>query len=75
VAEATDRGIPIEVIHEALLLAVARRAFRSEHAAPLAPMTTLHYIRPVIDELIAEPPEPDYVSCSVTRSCFAEEGC
>ena len=38
-------------------------SFRSESAPPLAPIATLHYyIRPVIDELIAEPPEPGYLS-------------
>jgi len=60
--ELYDRGISLEVIHKALLLAVARRTFRSESAPPLAPIATLHYIRPVIDELIAEPPEPGYLS-------------
>ena len=45
-----------------MILAVARRTFRPESAPPLAPVATLHYIRPVIDELIAEPPEPGYLS-------------
>jgi hypothetical protein len=61
-AELYDRGISLEVVHEALLLAVARRTFRSQSAPPLAPIATLHYMRPVIDELIAAPPEPEYVS-------------
>lgn len=60
--ELYDRGISLEVIHQALLLAVARRTFRSKSAPPLAPIATLHYIRPVIDEVIAEPPEPGYLS-------------
>jgi hypothetical protein len=60
--ELYDRGISLELIHEALLLAVARRTFRSEHAPPLPPIATLHYIRPVIDELTAEPPEPGYLT-------------
>ncbi len=60
--ELYDRGISLEVVHAALILAVARRTFRSQSAPPLAPIATLHYIRPVIDELIAEPPEPGYVS-------------
>lgn len=60
--ELYDRGVPLETVHAALLLAVARRTFRSESAPPLAPIATLHYIRPVIDELIAEPPEPGYVT-------------
>ena len=57
-----DRGVRLEVVHAALLLAVARRTFRSASAAPLAPIATLHYIQPVIDEVIAQPPEPGYVS-------------
>lgn len=57
-----DRGIALAVIHEALLLAIARRTFRSQDAPSLAPIATLHYFRPVIDELIAEPPEPGYLS-------------
>lgn len=57
-----DRGVSIEMVHAALILAVARRTFRSETAPPLAPIATLHYIRPVIDELIAQPPEPGYLS-------------
>ena len=31
-------------------------------AATTTPIATLYYIRPVIDELIAEPPELDYLS-------------
>ena len=56
-----DRGVSLEIVHAALLLAVARRTFRSASAAPLAPIASLHYFRPVIDEVIAEPPEPGYV--------------
>ena len=57
-----DRGVSLEMVYAAMILAVARRTFRSESAPPLAPIATLHYVRPVIDELIAEPPEPDYLS-------------
>ena len=56
-----DRGVSLEIVHAALLLAVARRTFRSASAAPLAPIATLHYFQPLIDEVIAEPPEPGYV--------------
>jgi hypothetical protein len=57
-----DRGIPLETVHAAIILAVARRTFRSASAPPLEPIATLHYFRPVIDELVAVPPEPDYLS-------------
>lgn len=60
--ELHDRGLPLETVHAAIILAVARRTFRSASATPLAPIATLHYFRPVIDELMAEPPEPGYVS-------------
>jgi len=57
-----DRGVSLEMVHAALLLAVTRRTFRSPTAPPLAPIATLHYIQPLIDELIAEPPEPGYLA-------------
>lgn len=57
-----DRGVPLQTVHAALILAVARRTFRSPHATPLAPIATLHYVRPVIEELLAEPPDDGYVS-------------
>jgi hypothetical protein len=59
--ELHDRGVSLEMVHAALLLAVTRRTFRSPTAPPLAPIATLHYIQPLIDELIAEPPEPGYL--------------
>jgi hypothetical protein len=60
--ELYDRGVALEIVYAAMILAVARRTFRPKNAAPLAPIATLHYIRPVIDELIAEPPAPGYLS-------------
>ena len=55
-----DRGIPIELVAAALLLAAARRIFRS--GEPLPPISSLHYIGPVIDELSAQPFDPDYIN-------------
>lgn len=54
-----DRGISIDIVAAALLLAAARRIFRS--GKPLSPIATLHYIRPVIDELLAQSSDPDYI--------------
>lgn len=56
-----DRGIPLETVHTALLLAAGRRARRPSDAPPLAPIATLHYFLPVIDELIATPLEYGYL--------------
>jgi hypothetical protein len=60
--ELHNRGVSLEIVHAALLLAVTRRTFRSADAPPLAPIASLHYIRPLIDELLAEPPEPAYLT-------------
>ena len=57
-----DRGVSLKVVHAALLVAVARRTLRSQSAPRLAPIATLHYFRPVIEELMAEPPAPGYLS-------------
>lgn len=54
------RGVPLQTVHAALLLASARRAFRPRRAQPLAPIATLHYFLPVIDELVASPLDPAY---------------
>ena len=43
------------------LLAAARRALRSPHLCPLSPIRTLHYFLPVIEEVLATPPDPGYL--------------
>jgi hypothetical protein len=52
------RGVPLRVVRTALLLAAARRTFRS--GPPLPPVRTLHYFLPAIEEVIEQPPEPGY---------------
>jgi hypothetical protein len=49
-----DRGVPLLVVENALVLAAARRIFRSSGpVAPsaLLPIRSLHYLLPVIDEV------------------------
>jgi len=53
------RGVPLRAVRTALLLAAARRTIRS--GPPLPPVRTLHYFLPVIEEVLALPPEPGYV--------------
>ncbi len=53
------RGVPLRIVRTALLLAAARRTFRS--GPPLPQVRTLHYFLPAIDELIHQPPEPGYL--------------
>lgn len=55
-----DRRISIDIVSAALLLAAARRTFRSGDPLPL--IASLHYIRPLIDELLAQPIPPDYLT-------------
>ena len=56
-----DRRVPFELIQAALLLATLRRSTRPPEAPLLPPIRSLHYFVPVIDELLASPPDPDYV--------------
>jgi hypothetical protein len=53
------RGVPLRTVRAALLLAAARRTFRS--GPPLPPVRTLHYFLPAIEEVLEQPPEPAYV--------------
>jgi hypothetical protein len=56
-----SRGIPLGTVRDALLLAVARRTLRPDQAPPLPPIRSLHYILPILDELLADPPDPGYL--------------
>ena len=57
-----DRGIPLKTIETAFLLAIVRRTHRDHQAPPLAPIRSLAYFLPVIDEVLRQPPDPAYVS-------------
>jgi hypothetical protein len=57
-----DRGISLETIETAFLLASARRMYRDPHDPPLTPIRSLAYFLPVIDEVLRQPPDPGYVS-------------
>ena len=54
------RGVRLDVVENAFVLAVARRTFRSD-ADRLEPIRSLHYFVPVVDELLVEPPLPEYL--------------
>ena len=55
-----DRGVPLAVVDNALVLAAARRIFRSPDASALQPVRSLHYLLPVIDQVLAAHVSPDY---------------
>jgi hypothetical protein len=54
------RGVTLEVIHSAFVLALARRAFRTGDDN-LESIRCLSYFAPVVEELIQEPPLPEYL--------------
>jgi len=53
-----QRGITLEQIEAAMLLAHLRRAGR---ATPLPPIRSLHYFIPALDEITSEPLHPEWL--------------
>ncbi len=60
------RGVRLDLVENAFVLAIARRAFRS-NADHLDPIRCLEYFLPVVDELIQEPPLPEYLEYLKSR--------
>jgi len=54
------RGVRLGTVHDAFVLALARRTFRSD-AGQLEPIRCLQYFVPVVDELLAQPPPHEYL--------------
>jgi hypothetical protein len=55
-----DRGVSLSILEKAFVLAAARRCFRAPNAPPLAPIRSMYYFVPVIDEVLADPPTDSY---------------
>ena len=47
-----QRGVPLEAVENALVLAAARRMIRPDGAAPLGTIRSLAYFAPVIEEVL-----------------------
>jgi hypothetical protein len=47
-----QRGVPLEAVDNALVLAAARRIIRPDGAAPLGTIRSLAYFAPVIEEVL-----------------------
>jgi hypothetical protein len=60
-AELYARGISLSSIEQAFILAASRRSFRALDAPPLAPIRSLHYFLPLIEEVLNRPLDPAYV--------------
>jgi hypothetical protein len=54
------RGVDLEVVQSAFVLALARRAFRTSDG-DLEPIRCLSFFVPVVEELIQQPPLPEYL--------------
>ena len=59
-AQLHERRVPIEVVENALTLAVARRLMRPAGASPLAVIRSLAYFLPVIEEVLHLDVGPEY---------------
>ena len=59
-AQLHQRGVPLTVVENALLLAAARRLFRPATLPPLTTVRSLAYFLPVIDEVLELKVSNDY---------------
>jgi hypothetical protein len=55
-----QQGVPLETVETALLLGSLRRLIRPADAPRLAPIRSLAYFRPVIEELCENPAPENY---------------
>jgi hypothetical protein len=58
-ADFFQRRIPFDTVRSALLLAIAHRLYRE--GPPLRTIRSLHYFRPVIEEILQQPLPRGYV--------------
>ena len=59
-AQLYQRGLSVQVIENALVLAVTRRLIRPADALPLGAIRSLAYFLPVIEEVLKLRVSPDY---------------
>ena len=59
-AQLYDRGVPLETVSNALILAAARRSVRPADAPPLGTVRSLAYFSLVIDEVLQMKVGPEY---------------
>jgi hypothetical protein len=55
-----ERGVPLEAVENAFVLAAARRLMRPADAPPLGTIRSLAYFSPVIDEVLQMKVSQDY---------------
>lgn len=59
-AQLHQRGVPLQAIENALVLAAARRLARAPGSPPLPVVRSLAYFVPVIEEVLQLPVNPEY---------------
>jgi hypothetical protein len=59
-AQLYQRGLSVQVIENALVLAATRRLIRRADAPPLGTIRSLAYFLPVIEEVLESPVSPNY---------------
>ena len=59
-AQLHERGVPLEAVENALILAAARRLARPADAPPLGAIRSLAYFSPVIEEVLQLQVGPEY---------------
>ena len=59
-AQLYARGVPLDTVENALVLAASRRLFRPTHGLPLGTIRSLAYFLPVINEVLEVTVSPDY---------------
>ena len=59
-AQLHERSVPLDLVENALTLAVARRLARPADAPPLGVIRSLAYFAPVIEEVLQTCPGPQY---------------
>lgn len=59
-AQLYQRGLPVKVVKNALVLAASRRLIRPADAPPLGTIRSLAYFLPVIEEVLEQRVSADY---------------
>ena len=59
-AQLHQRGVPLMVVENAMVLAASRRMVRPSDAMPLGTIRSLAYFLPVIDEVLSLRVSPEY---------------
>ncbi len=68
-----DQRIPLRLLEAAFSLAAVRRLYRPFEARPLAPVRSLHYFLPLLDEIRQQNIDPDYIAYAEWKVRNADE--